>query len=82
MVNVANVSGKNKPIMHDLELVMVTSSSTPILMTKKLQTKICKAQRTSVADSEPDPDLHFLGLADPNPLVRGADPAPDPSLFS
>jgi hypothetical protein len=24
----------------------------------------------------------FLGLPDPDPLVRGADPAPDPSLFS
>ncbi len=24
----------------------------------------------------------FLGLQDPNPLVRGMDPDPDPSLFS
>ena len=24
----------------------------------------------------------FLGLSDPDPLVRGTDPAPDPSLFS
>jgi hypothetical protein len=23
----------------------------------------------------------FLGLLDPNPLVRGTDPAPDPYLF-
>jgi hypothetical protein len=30
-----------------------------------------------------DPDM-FLGLPDPDPLVRGTDPAPDPdpSLFS
>jgi hypothetical protein len=24
----------------------------------------------------------FLGLPDPDPLVRGKDPVPDPSLFS
>jgi hypothetical protein len=24
----------------------------------------------------------FLGLLDPDPLVRGTDPDPDPSLFS
>jgi hypothetical protein len=30
-----------------------------------------------------DPDPHVLGLQDPDPLVRGADPGPalDPSLF-
>ncbi len=47
--------------------------------------------RSSVGDPEPDPDpqdLHVLGLPDPDPLVRGTDPAPnpatapDPSLFS
>jgi hypothetical protein len=34
---------------------------------------------------DPDPDPHFLGLFDPDPLVRSMDPAPDldpdPSLF-
>jgi hypothetical protein len=29
-----------------------------------------------------DPDPHVLGLLDPDSLVRGKDPAPDPSLFS
>ncbi len=39
----------------------------------------------SVGYPEPDPDLqdpHVLGLPDPDPLVRGTDPAPDPSLYS
>jgi hypothetical protein len=33
---------------------------------------------------DPDSVPHVLGLPDPDPLVRGADPgpAPDPSLFS
>jgi hypothetical protein len=26
------------------------------------------------------PDRMFLGLANPHPLVRGVDPAPDPSF--
>ena len=39
----------------------------------------------SVADSDPNPDrihrIHmFLGLPDPDPLVRGMDPDPDPAL--
>jgi hypothetical protein len=34
------------------------------------------------ATSVGDPDRMFLGLPDTDPLVRGADPAPDPSLFS
>ncbi len=29
-----------------------------------------------------DPDPQVLGLLDPDPLVRGMDPDPDPSLFS
>ncbi len=28
-----------------------------------------------------DPDRHVLGLPDPDPLVRGTDPAPDPPIF-
>jgi hypothetical protein len=27
-------------------------------------------------------DPHVLGLPDPDPLVKGTDPDPDPSLFS
>ena len=36
-------------------------------------------------DPESDPvpqDPHVFGLLDPDSLVRGTDPAPDPSLFS
>jgi len=40
---------------------------------------------SSVGDPDPQ-DPHVLGLLDPDPLVRGADPdpdlTPDPSLFS
>ncbi len=35
----------------------------------------------SVVDPDPNPDPsdpYFLGLLDPNPLVRGMDPDPDP----
>jgi hypothetical protein len=33
-------------------------------------------------ESDPDPpDPHVFGLPDPDPLVRGTDPAPDPFLF-
>ncbi len=32
-----------------------------------------------VASSVPDP--HVLGLPDPDPLVRGMDPDPDPSII-
>jgi hypothetical protein len=39
----------------------------------------------SVPDPDP-PDLHVLGLQDPDPLVRGIDPdpapAPDPSIIA
>ncbi len=28
-----------------------------------------------------DLDTYVLGLPDPDPLVRGTDPAPDPSIF-
>jgi hypothetical protein len=28
-----------------------------------------------------DPDTYFLGLLDPDPLVRGTDPDPDPSII-
>jgi hypothetical protein len=32
---------------------------------------------------DPDPqDPHVFGLPDPDPLVRGMDPDPEPSLFS
>ncbi len=34
-------------------------------------------------DPEPDPqDPHVLGFPDPDLLVRGTEPDPDPSLFS
>jgi hypothetical protein len=37
--------------------------------------------KTSVGDPDPDPHVfQFLGLRDPDPIVRGTDP--DPSLFS
>jgi hypothetical protein len=39
---------------------------------------------TLVGDQDPDPqDPHVLGLPDPDPLIRGMDPAPAPatSLF-
>jgi hypothetical protein len=38
----------------------------------------------SVADPDPDPDSpdpHVFGPLDPDPLVRGMDPAPDPSII-
>jgi hypothetical protein len=35
-----------------------------------------------LANSVPDPDPHVLNLPDPDPLVRGMDPAPDPSSSS
>jgi hypothetical protein len=37
-----------------------------------------------IQNSVPDPDLRihmFLGLPDPDPLVRGMDPDPDPHVF-
>jgi hypothetical protein len=34
---------------------------------------------SSVADPDPNPDLHVLGLPDPDPLVRAMDP--DPSIL-
>ena len=34
-------------------------------------------KKTSVAD----PDPHVLGPLDPDPLVRGMDPDPDPSII-
>ncbi len=41
---------------------------------------------SSVGDPDPDvfgpPGSGLLGLPDPDPLVRGTDPDPDPSLFS
>ncbi len=43
-----------------------------------------QVQGSSVADLDPDPeDPYALGLLnpDPDPLVRGTDPAPDPSLI-
>jgi hypothetical protein len=40
--------------------------------------KICYVG-TSVADQDPEPDPRFLGLPDPDPLVRGTDP--DPSVI-
>jgi hypothetical protein len=33
----------------------------------------------SVPDPDP-PDPHVFGLLDPDPLVRGMDPDPDPAL--
>ncbi len=43
----------------------------------------CPFVLSSVAD--PDPNPHFLGFPDPDPLVRGMDPdpdsAPDPSII-
>ncbi len=36
----------------------------------------------SVSSSVPDPDSLFLGLLDPDPLVRGRDPAPSIILLS
>ena len=30
-----------------------------------------------VADLDPNPDPHVLGLPDPDPLLRGMDPDPD-----
>ncbi len=43
----------------------------------------CSISLISVGDPDPQ-DPHVLGLpdTDPNPLVRGTDPDPDPSLFS
>jgi hypothetical protein len=42
------------------------------------------SSKTSAADPDPNPDPHFLGLLDPDPLVRGMDPDPasdpDPSI--
>jgi hypothetical protein len=35
--------------------------------------------KSSVADPDP-PDPHVLGLLDPDPLVYGVDPDPDPSI--
>jgi len=35
--------------------------------------------KISVADPDPNPDPYFLGLLDPDPLVRGMDP--DPSII-
>jgi hypothetical protein len=44
--------------------------------------KIFYIPKSSVADPD-QPDPHFLGLLDPDPLVRGIDPdpAPDPSII-
>jgi hypothetical protein len=39
---------------------------------------------SSVADPDPDPDPkepYVLGLLDPDPLVRGTDPDPAPSII-
>jgi hypothetical protein len=53
-----------------------------VLMAIALDVRACigvVVASTSVAD--PDPlDHTFLGLPDPDPLVRGMDPDPDPSL--
>jgi hypothetical protein len=35
---------------------------------------------TDVQDPDP-PDPHVFGPPDPNPLVRGMDPDPDPSII-
>jgi hypothetical protein len=35
----------------------------------------------SVADSVADSDPNVLGHPDPDPLVRGIDPDPDPSII-
>ncbi len=38
--------------------------------------------RINVADPNPDPsDPYVLGLLDPDPLVRGMDSDPDPSII-
>ncbi len=34
----------------------------------------------TIDPSVADPDPSFLGLLDPDPLVRGMDPDPDPSI--
>jgi hypothetical protein len=50
--------------------------------TTRLDSRQFSSSRSSVGDPEPDPIRMFLGLLDPDPLVRGMDPDPDPSLFS
>jgi hypothetical protein len=41
--------------------------------------QILKSFKTSVPDPNLDPDPHVLGH--PDPLVRGMDPDPDPSII-
>ncbi len=50
---------------------------------RKVEKKTSLKPSASVADPNPDPinRIHvFLGLQDPDPLVRGMDPDPDPAL--
>ncbi len=44
----------------------------------------CHSLQTTFQNSVPNPDLRihmFLGFPDPDPLVRGMDPDPDPHIF-
>jgi hypothetical protein len=45
-----------------------------------LYTVLVARQKSSVADPDPNPDPLVFGLLDPDLLVRGMDPDPDPAL--
>ncbi len=53
---------------------------------QKLRSSFYNILKSSVADPDSNPGrihrIHmFLGLPDPDPLVRGMDPDPDPSII-
>jgi hypothetical protein len=54
----------------------------PGLRIRILEGQNCLKCATCCRVGDPDPqDPHVLGLLDPDPLIRGTDPAPDPYLF-
>ncbi len=55
-------------------------NETPPPPTPPLRGVVNSTDQDSVADPNPDPDPHVLGLPNPDPLVRGMDPDPDLAL--
>jgi hypothetical protein len=73
------------PLLTSAQLSLLSPEShiVPLTEVVGLGQKMLKVSllHGSVADPDP-PGIHmFLGLPDPDPLVRGMDPDPDPSII-
>jgi hypothetical protein len=64
-------SGKEKTIINITDLEQ-------LFQVYILADKVSLYGQCSRQVAEPDPDPHVLGLLDPDPLVRGMDPDPNP----